>query len=85
MNTFPLIISGIHKTYFKGKAISMQLSTNDGCLGIEARHENILGILRASSIVTYKKEDGSSETIKIKDGIFSFVNNVGLITLTPEQ
>lgn len=74
-NTFSLVITAHDTIIYNGDAFSCTLTTPDGCLGLEAHHEPLLGILKKDSKISYTDAAAQKKTAAIKHGFFSFNRN----------
>jgi F0F1-type ATP synthase epsilon subunit len=81
MNTFNLTISAYNTIIYKGSAVYCGITTLDGALGIEARHEPVLGVLKENSLIVFKDAHGMEKSIQILSGMLSFKNNECMIII----
>lgn len=75
MNTFKLTISAYNSIIQNGSVVYCGVTTLDGSLGFEARHEPALCVLKENSFIAYKDAYGVEKNIQIISGILSFKNN----------
>jgi F0F1-type ATP synthase epsilon subunit len=81
MNTFALTILAYNAVLFQGEARSCRVSTSHGSLGLEARHEPLLAVLRDGSDVAVTDAQGKTHTIPVATGLLSFRQNACTITV----
>ena len=75
MHEFSLKIVRPEKTVFTGKATYCHFTTSDGEMGIKARHEPFMAVLKDNSTLLYRHTDGKEESIEVVNAIVSFRNN----------
>ncbi|MBU1087931.1 MAG: hypothetical protein KKD05_10525 [Candidatus Omnitrophica bacterium] len=75
MNTFNLMISAYNAILYNGRAVYCGITTVDGSLGFETRHEPMLSVLKENSDIVYKDAHGMEKTIQVVNGMLSFKNN----------
>ncbi len=78
MKIFPLIISAVDKTYFKGDVSSVTVPGSEGELTILKNHEALVSVLKQGVITVREKED--TKTFQVDDGIVE-VHRDGVIIL----
>ena len=81
MNTFQLIISAYNTIIYNGLVVYCGVKTQDGSLGLEARHESILCVLKENSAIQYRDSLGTERSIQIANGMLSFKSNECIITV----
>jgi F0F1-type ATP synthase epsilon subunit len=51
-----------------------------GSIGLEAKHEPFIAVLRENSTLTYKTDNGEETSLNIINGMLSFKENFCIIT-----
>ncbi len=83
MKTFDLTITSVTHVFFDGQAGFCGITTPDGSMGFEARHEPVLAVLKENSIVHYRDSVGQEYSVSAASGILSFRGNQCTVTLDP--
>jgi F0F1-type ATP synthase epsilon subunit len=81
MNTFNLLIIAYDDVLFDGEAIHCGVTTLAGAMGLEARHEPLLAVLREDSDITYKDTSGEEKSVHVESGHLVFKENRCTITV----
>ena len=81
MQTFTLLIVSPKKVHFDGEAVFCGIITDDGSMGLEARHEPVLAVLKTGSEVRYRDSVGRETSLIAAGGMLSFKENSCTITL----
>jgi len=80
-NTFNLIITAYNEVIYDGEASYCGFITPIGSLGIEARHEPVLALLKEDSVILYDDSVRNRKTVPIKNGLLSFKKNKCIIVV----
>lgn len=83
MNTFTLTIVACKAVVFKGQARLCRVVTSEGAIGLEARHEPLLAVLKEGSDIVYTDATGKAFSIAVANGLLSFKENTCTITMEP--
>ena len=81
MQTFKLKIVSPTRVHFDGEAGFCGIITDDGSMGLEARHEPVLAVLKVGSEVRYRDSVGQETSFVAVGGMLSFKENRCIITL----
>ncbi len=85
MNTFKLTISAYNIIIYNGPAVYCGITTLEGSLGLKARHEPIISVLKENSMISYKNSARVEKHLQIKSGMLSFKNNQCTIVVDAVQ
>ena len=81
MDTFKLTIAEDRATVYSGPARYCRISTPEGVMGFEPRHEPFAGILLPGSDMEYTEESGEEHSLRISWGTLLFEDNACTVTL----
>ncbi len=85
MQTFELNILSATELHFSDEARYCRVSTPDGTIGFEARHEPFLAVLKDNSEVRYRDAIGREHTLVVESGLLSFRENRCTLTVEPSS
>ena len=75
MTTFQLLIVAYNRIIYNSRAVYCGVTTRDGSLGLEARHEPVLCVLKENSLISYTDAAGAKNALRVDSGLLSFKNN----------
>ncbi len=81
MNSFKLIIRAYDGIIYDGQAVFCSVVTPAGGIGLEARHEPFLAVLKENSEIRYSVSPGTEASAEVRSGLLSFKANTCTITV----
>ena len=81
MQTFSLTVVSAEKIHFADEARSCRITTPDGEIGFEARHEPFLAVLKENSELRYRDVLGREHVLPVESGMLSFRDNSCTVTV----
>jgi F0F1-type ATP synthase epsilon subunit len=81
MNEFHLKIATPEKKLFDGDVVYCEITTTEGKMGIKARHEPFLAVLKDSSPILYRTKTGLENSIEVYNAILTFKDNSCVLTM----